>query len=145
MSAATLLSVTDLSVEFATPDGPVHAVRSLDLSLAPGETLGIVGESGSGKTQSMLAVTGLLADNGSATGKVVFDGREVLGLPVRDLNELRGASIGNTATGCSSRFRKTCRRTSCRPTPDSSWPTATVPKSFGWSKRSASTQRGGRR
>ena len=45
-----LLAVEDLCVEFATRRGPVTAVRSVNLSLAKGETLGIVGESGSGKS-----------------------------------------------------------------------------------------------
>ncbi len=60
----SVLEVDRLNVRFATRDGELHAVRDLGFALEAGETLGIVGESGSGKTQGMLALLGLLADNG---------------------------------------------------------------------------------
>jgi oligopeptide/dipeptide ABC transporter ATP-binding protein len=92
MSTA-ILRVADLDVRFATPDGPVHAVRKLNFEVSAGETLGIVGESGSGKSQTVLAVMNLLADNGSATGSTVFDGQEILNLPAPRMNKIRGARI----------------------------------------------------
>jgi oligopeptide transport system ATP-binding protein len=94
---AALLEVTGLRVEFATRAGPVAAVRDLDFSLAPGEVLGLVGESGSGKTQAALAVMGLLADNGRASGSIRFDGTELLrrehGRPAPALEAIRGRRI----------------------------------------------------
>ncbi len=86
---ATVLQITDLCVEFATPEGPVRAVRGVDLELESGQTLGIVGESGCGKSQVFLSVFGLLAGNGQAAGSVRFEGREVLGRPA-ELAALRG-------------------------------------------------------
>ena len=92
-TATPVLEVKDLSVRFATNDGPVYAVNDVGLSLARGQTIGIVGESGSGKSQTMLAMMGLLARNGTATGQVLHHGRNLLGLPAAELNAVRGDRI----------------------------------------------------
>ena len=88
-----LLDIADLNVRFATPEGEVRAVSGMNLQLAQGETFGIVGESGSGKTQGMLALMGLLAANGRATGKALFNGEDLLALPVKALNRIRGDRV----------------------------------------------------
>ncbi len=90
---APLLDVRDLSVAFNTPDGRVEAVKSLSFEVAPGECVGLVGESGSGKSQTVLAVMGLTAANGEVSGSIRFEDRELAGLGVRELNEIRGARI----------------------------------------------------
>ncbi len=91
--ALAVLEVRDLDVRFATPDGEVHAVKRLSFDVDRGETLGIVGESGSGKSQSMLALLGLLADNGRATGSGKLHGHEILALSERSLRKIRGRAI----------------------------------------------------
>jgi len=87
------LDLRDLQVHFTTPEGTVEAVNGLDLSIEPGECLGVVGESGSGKTQAFLAAMGLLADNGTASGSVRLGGDEILGLPEAALNTIRGGRL----------------------------------------------------
>ena len=89
-----LLSVRDLSVTFASPRGPVRAVRNLSLNLAPGEILALAGESGCGKSTAALAIPGLLAPGAERTaGAIRFDGRDISGFSERQLRTLRGREI----------------------------------------------------
>ena len=88
-----ILQVKDLHVSFDTPDGEVRAVTGLDFELAQGETLAIVGESGSGKSQTALAIMGLLSDNGSSTGSVIFGEKDLMQLSQDELNQVRGKHI----------------------------------------------------
>ncbi len=57
------MNISDLRVSFTTNDGVVDAVKGVDMSVGPGECLGVVGESDSGKSQTLLAAMGLLAHN----------------------------------------------------------------------------------
>jgi len=89
----SLLDVLQLEVSFDTAEGEVHAVRGADFKLDEGETLAIVGESGSGKSQLVMAITGLLAENGRARGTACFKGQDLMKLSQRQLNRLRGREI----------------------------------------------------
>ena len=89
----TLLTVSNLDVTFDTLDGPVEAVQGLRFTLGPRETLGIVGESGSGKSQAVLAMLGLLAANGRASGSVRLDDMEILNRSPYTLNRVRGRRV----------------------------------------------------
>jgi oligopeptide/dipeptide ABC transporter ATP-binding protein len=89
----SVLDIADLRVSFATPDGEVEAVKGVSLSIGKGECLGVVGESGSGKSQTFLAAFGLSAENAKVTGSVKFQGREILGLPRKELDNFRGRHV----------------------------------------------------
>jgi oligopeptide/dipeptide ABC transporter ATP-binding protein len=91
---APVLSISDLTVRFATHDGEVLAVDRVSIEARAGECVGVVGESGSGKSQTFLAAMGLLASNGKATGSVKLHGEEILGLSNRALNKVRGDQVG---------------------------------------------------
>jgi peptide/nickel transport system ATP-binding protein len=88
-----VLEIRDLAVTFKTEEGPVSAVRGLDLDLHAGEVLGIVGESGSGKSVTMLAVLGLLPKTATITGSAKFHGRELIVKKTKKIRDLRGGKI----------------------------------------------------
>ncbi|MBA3808372.1 MAG: ABC transporter ATP-binding protein [Solirubrobacterales bacterium] len=89
-----LLRVEDLRVEFPTEDGVVHAVDGITYEVHRGRTLGIVGESGSGKTVSSLTTLGLTRGQGARiSGRILFEGRDLVELSEGDLRGIRGNDI----------------------------------------------------
>jgi peptide/nickel transport system ATP-binding protein len=91
--AQPLLEVADLSVRFDTDDGFVHAVDRLSFTLEAGEVLGIVGESGCGKSVTCMALVRLLPETAVVSGRVMFDGIDLLSLSSRRLRHVRGRQI----------------------------------------------------
>jgi peptide/nickel transport system ATP-binding protein len=92
--ADALLRVEDLRVEFPTEDGVVHAVDGISYEVQHGRTLGIVGESGSGKTVSSLTTMGLTRAQGArVSGRILFEGRDLLSLSELDMRAIRGNEI----------------------------------------------------
>ena len=89
-----LLEVDDLTVTLNTARGPARAVRGVNFSLDRGETLGLVGESGCGKSMTALAILGLLPEGARVSGRVGFDGRNLLDLDEKALCHVRGDRIG---------------------------------------------------
>jgi peptide/nickel transport system ATP-binding protein len=93
-AAEPLLRVEDLHVAFPSEDGVVHAVDGIDYEVHAGRTLGIVGESGSGKTVSSLTTIGLTRGQGARiSGRIIFDGRDLVQLPEDQLRAIRGNDI----------------------------------------------------
>jgi peptide/nickel transport system ATP-binding protein len=89
--SAPLVEIAGLTVDFGK-DGS-RAVDGVDLSIAPGEALGIVGESGSGKSVTWLAALGLLPARARVGGSVRLEGRQLVGAPARLLESVRGKRI----------------------------------------------------
>jgi len=90
-----LLSVEDLSIEFDLGKTQARVVHNVSFHVKPGETLGVVGESGSGKSVTALSLARLLPPNASiASGKIMFEGRNVLDLPLDEVRALRGSRMG---------------------------------------------------
>ena len=81
-----ILSIRDLTVEFGTEDGVVHAVTGVSYDLQAGEVLGIVGESGSGKSVSMLSVLGLIPmpPGRISSGEALYKGKDLVTMPKKD-------------------------------------------------------------
>jgi len=94
MAESAGLEIRDLTVSYRTESGPLHTVRGVSLSIAPGEIYGLVGESGSGKTTLARAVVRYLPANGRIDGgSVRLDGVELLELPRKRVRSIWGARI----------------------------------------------------
>ena len=92
-----LLQIEDLDVSFRNEEGDVtRAAIDVNLGLDRGEVLGIVGESGSGKSSVAMSVARLLPSPPAfwPKGRILFDGAEVLGMPLAELRRIRGKRIG---------------------------------------------------
>ncbi len=93
-AGSTLLRVEDLHTSFDMPFGEVKAVNGVSFTLDHGRTLGIVGESGSGKTVLVRSIMRLnLGSNVTTMGSVEFNGRELLGIPMRQMQDLWGPEL----------------------------------------------------
>ena len=92
---SALLEVRELCTRFRTDEGELTAVDGVSFDVHAGRTLAIVGESGCGKSVTSLSIMGLLPQPAGRVvgGSVRFEGRELLGLPERDLQDLRGNTL----------------------------------------------------
>jgi peptide/nickel transport system ATP-binding protein len=88
-----LLSIENVTVDLPTPRGNLRAVDGVDLKLGAGRTLGIVGESGCGKTMLSRAVLQLLPKKAKLSGRVMFNGQDLVSLDRERLRKLRGRSL----------------------------------------------------
>ena len=89
-----LLEVRDLHTSFFTPVGEVKAVNGISFNLDHGKVLGIVGESGSGKSVTAYSIMQILEKTGKiVSGSIKVDGKELVGLPEREMKNIRGNRI----------------------------------------------------
>ncbi|GAB2570435.1 ATP-binding cassette domain-containing protein [Kribbella endophytica] len=93
--SAPILTVDDLRVDFTLPGQTVHAVRGISFELRAGRTLAIVGESGSGKSATACGVLRLNPEPPASypTGKILYDGHDLLQLAEPELRKIRGDQI----------------------------------------------------
>jgi putative ABC transport system ATP-binding protein len=91
MDETPLLKTAKLSKEYGTAFTKVEALKEVDLSIFKGEFLAVMGPSGSGKSTLLHLLGGL--DNPSS-GKIFMDGREISGLPDKDLTLIRRKNVG---------------------------------------------------
>ena len=93
MTGPALLSVEGVAVDLPTARGNLRAVDQVDLTLGAGRTLGIVGESGCGKTMLSRAILQLLPKKAKLSGRVIFEGQDVLRLSPTALRKLRAREL----------------------------------------------------
>lgn len=90
-----LLELKDLCVSFTSSTGTVEAVRNVNLTIYPGQSVAIVGESGSGKSTTAMAVIGLLPGTGKVTnGEILYKGKDLSKLSSKEMEGYRGSEIG---------------------------------------------------
>jgi peptide/nickel transport system ATP-binding protein len=92
---STVLSVRDYSLDYATREGPVRALREINLSIMRGRTLGLVGESGSGKSSLAWSILRALPPNARELGGTIrLLGEDLRQRTRREIAAIRGARIG---------------------------------------------------
>ena len=90
-----LLEMKDVRISFTTSTGVVEAVRGVNMSIYPGQSVAIVGESGSGKSTTAMSILGLLPGTGKVTGgQILFEGEDITHYNNKQFESLRGDKIG---------------------------------------------------
>ena len=93
--AEPILSISDLNTSFRVHGKWQNVVRNVSFDVHPKETVAVVGESGSGKSVTALSIMRLLSPTGArVTGRIEFEGRDLLGLPIEEMPSIRGNRIG---------------------------------------------------
>ena len=90
-----LVELKDVKISFESSTGTVDAVRGVNMTIYPGQSVAIVGESGSGKSTTAMAMIGLLPGTGKVTGgQILFEGKDITTLGNKEMVAYRGSQIG---------------------------------------------------
>ena len=97
-----VLSIRDVNLAFASRDSQgdvrrAHVLNGIDLDVGSGRIVGLIGETGAGKSMTATATIGLLPPSAEVTGKILFEGADLLSLKGKELDKVRGARIGFVA------------------------------------------------
>ena len=88
-----LLSIKNLNIRFRQDGAQVHAVRGIGFTVKAGEVVALVGESGSGKSVTALSTVALLGASAEISGSITYQGRQMVGVPEAELQQVRGNDI----------------------------------------------------
>jgi len=105
-----LLDVENLTIHYWTLRGYVHAVDDISFSINKGDALGFAGESGCGKTTAMLGILRLLPHNATMKGKILFEGKDLLQIPMDVFRkEIRWRKIATVFQGAMNSLHPTIK------------------------------------
>ena len=95
MENRNLLEIRDLVIQYVKDDETVHAVNSISVDIAEGETLGLVGETGAGKTTTALGIMRLITGPTGKikSGSIKFNDKSILEIPEEEIRKIRGNDI----------------------------------------------------
>jgi oligopeptide/dipeptide ABC transporter ATP-binding protein len=88
-----LLDIKDLNISFRSARSSIKIVNDLSFEIDEAEVFGLVGESGCGKSMTALSIMGILPQNSSAEGRIIFQGHNLLTLDKESIRRLRGKEI----------------------------------------------------
>lgn len=90
-----ILSISNLNTAFRVGGEWRNVVKDVSFDIAPKETVAVVGESGSGKSVTAMSIMRLLSPgNSRVTGKIEFEGKDLLSIPLEDMQKIRGNRVG---------------------------------------------------
>lgn len=92
-ATSTMLEVSNLTVEFATPAGPLRAVNDLSFTLGSGRIMAILGESGSGKSMLLRTILGIQSSKARVSGSIVMREQDLLTMPPKQRQQTRGTWV----------------------------------------------------
>jgi peptide/nickel transport system ATP-binding protein len=105
-----ILDVQNLTIYYWTLRGYVHAVEDISFTLNKGDTLGLAGESGCGKTTAMMGILRLLPNNATIKGKIMFEGKNLLEMPLDKFRkEIRWKKIATVFQGAMNSLHPTIK------------------------------------